>query len=161
MSVPKLVIRKRMLFIQGKVRPCCYVQLSVEPGLRGVLDEHFLNEPLFKRSAYSASWPAGALAIPAPLAPHVNSFLKNDACPEITIKTMLAGQMFQGAHMWEMMCFEFIGKLAFENFLGMAKSICEMGRDVVYEGEVIEDLAAFNADTEAEMKAMQEPVMAA
>lgn len=161
MSVPKLVIRKRMLFIQGKVRPCCYVQLSVEPGLRAALDEHFLNEPLFKRAAYSTSWPAGALAIPAALAPHVQSFLKNDACPEITIKTMLAGQMFQGANTWEMMCFEFIAKLAFENFLGMAKSISEMGRDVVYEGEVIEDLQAFNADTAAEMKALQDPVLAA
>ena len=161
MSVPKLIIRKRMLFIQGKVRPCCYIQLSVEPGLRAVLDEHFLSEALFKRSAYSASWPANALSIPAAIAPHVSSFLKNDACPEITIKTILAGQMFQGAHTWEMMCFEFIGKLAFENFLGMAKSISEMGQDVIYEGVVAADLAAFNADTLSEMKAIEDPVLAA
>ncbi len=161
MSKPNLVIRKRMLFIQGKVRPCCYVQLSVEPGLRAVLDEHFLNEPLFKRAAYSTSWPAGALAIPPALAPHVQSFLKNDACPEITIKTMLGGQMFQGSNTWEMMCFEFIAKLAFENFLGMAKAISEMPHDIIYEGIIAEDLAAFNADTAAELKAIDDPVLAA
>lgn len=161
MSIPKLTIRKRMLFIQGKVRPCSYVQLNVAPEFRAVLDEHFLNEPLFKRAAYSTSWPAGALAIPPALAPHVQSFLKNDACPEITVKTMLAGQMFQGASTWEMMCFEFVAKLAFENFLGMAKSISEMGRDVVYEGEAIEDVQAFEADTVAEISALADPVMAA
>ena len=32
---------------------------------------------------------------------------------------------------------------------------------VVYEGEVIEDLQAFNADTAAELKALDEPVLAA
>lgn len=162
MSNPKLVIRKKMQFIQGKTRACCYVQALVAAELKAALDENFLNEPMFKRAAYSSAWPQGALPIPPELAPHVSSFLKNDACPEITVKTLLAGQMFQSTSMWETMCFEFIAKLAFENFLGMAKSIGELGRDVVYEGvEFGGDLSAFDSDTLAELKALREPILAA
>ena len=51
MASPKLVIRKGMFLIQGKVRPCCSVQAIVAPDMRAILDEHFLSEPLFKRAA--------------------------------------------------------------------------------------------------------------
>lgn len=165
MASPKLVIRKGMFLIQGKVRACCSVQAFVTPELRAILDEHFLAEPLFKRAAYSAAWPEGALAIPAALAPHINALLKNDACPEITIKTMLAGQLHQGANVWEMMSFEFIAKLAFENFLAVARSIAEMGTDVIYLGQASQgansDLAQFNADTAAEVRVLPEANLAA
>lgn len=163
MAPPKLVMRKGMFLIQGKVRACCSVQAVVEPKVRAILDEHFLSEPLFKRSAYSGAWPAGALAIPAALAPHISALLKNDACPEITVKTLLAGQLHQGANVWEMMSFEFIAKLAFDNFAAMVQSISEMGSDVIYAGNgVVEsDLGQFAADTAAEIRALTQAEMVA
>ncbi len=156
-------MRKGMFLIQGKVRACCSVQAVVEPKVRAILDEHFLSEPLFKRSAYSGAWPAGALAIPAALAPHISALLKNDACPEITVKTLLGGQLHQGANVWEMMSFEFIAKLAFDNFAAMVQSISEMGSDVIYAGNgVVEsDLGQFAADTAAEIRALTQAEMVA
>ena len=155
MAAPKLVIRKRMQFIQGKIRPCCWVQANVEPDLRAVLDEHFLNESLFKRAAYAQFWPEGALAIPAALAPALNNFLKNDACPEITVKTLLQGQLHQGATAWEMMCFELVAKLAFENFLAIAVTAQELNCDLVYEGATAVQPIVFSADAAiAQLEAM-------
>lgn len=130
----KLIIKKRMLFIQGKTRPCCHVQAFVDAGVRAVLDEHFLTDQLFKRAAYAAAWPEGAIDIPPPLAPALSTFLRNDACPEITVKTLLAGQMHQGSNVWEMMAFELIAKLAFENFRALCDTVGELDRDIVYEG---------------------------
>jgi hypothetical protein len=158
MASPKLVIRKGMFLIQGKVRACCSVQAFVSPEIRAVLDEHFLSEPLFKRSAYSAAWPVNAIEIPAALGPHVSALMKNDACPEITVKTLMAGQLHQAANVWEMMSFEFIAKLAFENFIAIVNSVSEMGQDIVYLGEAYtaaaSDLAQFNADTVAEVRVL-------
>jgi hypothetical protein len=150
MAAPKLVIRKRMQFIQGKMRPCCWVQAHVEPDLRAVLDEHFLNEPLFKRAAYAQFWPEGALAIPAALAPSLNNFLKNDACPEITVKTLLQGQLHQGATAWEMMSFELVAKLAFENFLAITVTAQELNCDLVYEGAAANVAIDFSPDNAVE-----------
>lgn len=163
MPPARLVIRKGMFLIQGKVRACCSVQAIVDPSVRAILDEHFLAEPLFKRAAYSGAWPAGALPIPAALAPPLAALLKNDACPEITVKTLLAGQLHQGANVWEMMSFEFIAKIAFDNFLAIAQSVSEMGSDVVYAGNgVVEsDVAAFAADTAAEIQALTPADLAA
>jgi hypothetical protein len=163
MAPAKLVMRKGMFLIQGKVRACCSVQAIVDPKVRAVLDEHFLAEPLFRRAAYSGAWPAGALAIPPALAPHVSALLKNDACPEITVKTLLAGQLHQGANVWEMMSFEFIAKLAFDNFAAMVQSVSEMGSDIVYAGNgVVEsDLTQFAADTAAEIRALTQADLAA
>ncbi|MEQ1654000.1 MAG: hypothetical protein ABL897_16065 [Hyphomicrobium sp.] len=159
MASPKLVIRKGMFLIQGKVRACCSVQAIVAPDVRALLDEHFLSEALFKRSAYSGTWPAGALAIPAPLAGPVAALLKNDACPEITVKTILGGQLHQGANVWEMMAFEFIAKIAFDNFAAITQMVGEMGHDIVYAGNgvAITDIAQFDADTAAEIRALSQP----
>lgn len=163
MASPKLVIRKGMFLIQGKVRPCCSVQAIVSPEMRVILDEHFLAEPLFKRAAYSGSWPAGALQIPAHLAPPVSALLKNDACPEITVKTLLGGQLHQGANVWEMMAFEFIAKVAFDNFSAIAQMASEMGQDVVYAGfgKTLTDIDQFDADTKAELAALAKTDLAA
>ena len=161
MSSPKLVIRKGMFLIQGKVRACCSVQAFVSPEALAVLEEHFMAEPLFKRASYAAGWPQGALAIPAAIAPHVQILMKNDACPEITVKTLLAGQLHQGANVWEMMSFEFIAKLAFENFFAICQSASEMGTDIVYMGAAGADIAQFKADTHAEMTALVEADLAA
>ncbi|MEZ5900835.1 MAG: hypothetical protein AB7S74_03685 [Hyphomicrobium sp.] len=134
MSAAKLIIKKRMQFIQGKVRPCCYVQAVVDADVKAVLDEHFLTDQLFKRAAYAQSWPEGAIAIPAAIAPALGAFLKNDACPEITVKTLMSGQMHQGSNVWEMMAFELIAKLAFDNFVALCDTVADLGRDIVYEG---------------------------
>ena len=151
MSRPKLIIKKKMLLIQGKVRPCCQAQAIVSPELQAALDEHFAGETLFKRAAYAQAWPNGALEIPAFLAPALAAFLKNDACPEVTVKSLMSAQLHQGATVWEMMAFEFVAKLAFENFLGLCASVSELGRDVIYEGvSAAADLEAFKADTAVE-----------
>jgi hypothetical protein len=164
MAPAKLVIRKGMFLIQGKVRPCCSVQLVVSPQVRAVLDEHFLSEVLFKRAAYSSFWPEGAIRIPGALAPHVSTLLKNDACPEITVKTLLGGQLHQGTNVWETMSFEFIAKLAFENFLALDQLISEMGTDVIYNGTMAHqaaDLELFKADTAAEVLELTQADLAA
>lgn len=167
MAAPQLIIKKRMQLIQGKVRACCTIQAIVEPRIQAALEEHFQAEALFKRASYSAAWPQGALPIPAAIAPSVAAFLKNDACPEITVKTLLAGQMHQGASVWEMMTFEFIGKLAFENFVAMTEAVGGLGRDVVYTsaGASVQmrdrDGDAFDADTAAEMQALEGADLAA
>lgn len=133
--VAKLLIRKRMQFIQGKTRPCCFVQAFVaDTAVQATIEEFFLTDQLFKRAAYAANWPAGAIAIPAPLAPALNAFLKNDACPEITVKTLMAGQLHQGANVWEMMAFELIAKLAFDNFLMLCDTVLDLKRDIMFEG---------------------------
>lgn len=134
MAAARLIIKKRMQFIQGKVRPCCHVQATVEQDVQALLEEHFVTDVLFKRAAYAAAWPKGALDIPPAIAPALSNFLKNDACPEITVKTMLAGQLHQGANVWEMMAFEFVAKLAFENFLVLCDTVGDLNRDVVYDG---------------------------
>lgn len=130
----KLLIRKRMQFIQGKTRPCCFIQAFVEPDVKAVLEEHFITDQLFKRAAYANHWPKGAIDVPATLAPALSTFLKNDACPEITVKTLLTGQLHQGSNIWEMMAFELIGKLAFENFLALCATVGDLKRDLYYEG---------------------------
>ena len=79
------------------------------------------------------------------------AFLKNDACPEVTVKSLMSAQLHQGATVWEMMAFEFVAKLAFENFLGLCASVSELGRDVIYEGvSAAGDIENFKADTAAE-----------
>ncbi|MBX9684490.1 MAG: hypothetical protein K2X41_11950 [Hyphomicrobium sp.] len=157
MTAPKLVILKRMLLIQGKVRPCCHVQIMLDPATKAVVEEHFLSEALFKRSAYSQNWPQGAIQIPAALAPAMSAFLKNDACPEITVKTMLLGQMHQASNVWEMMCFELAAKLSFDNFLALATTVAELNSNVIYAGRghmVNAEALAFDADMSAELGAM-------
>ena len=161
MSSPKLVIRKGMFLIQGKVRACCSVQAFVSPDVLAVMEEHFLSEPLFKRAAYATGWPQGALSIPPALAPHVAALLKNDACPEISVRTILAGQLHQGANVWEMMSFEFVAKLAFENFVAICQSAAEMGKDLIYISAAGADVANFQADTHAEITALVASELAA
>lgn len=146
MSIAKLTIKKRMQFIQGKVRPCCHVQALVEPSVQAVLEEHFVTEPLFKRAAYANHWPKGAIEPSPVIVPALNTFLKNDACPEITVKTLLAGQMHQGANVWEMMAFELIAKLAFDNFLGLCETVLDLDQDLVFEGTNPPRLYAFETD---------------
>lgn len=154
MTAPKLLIRKRMLQIQGRVRPTCFVQALLEPGIQGLLETYFPTETLFRRAAYSLNWPEGTIAIPPSLAPSLNSFLKNDACPEVNVKTLVTGQMYQAANVWEMMTFELVAKVAFDNLLQLIASAGQLNRDIFYAGSTqAAELAAFEADASAEAKA--------
>jgi hypothetical protein len=160
MSAPKLVIVKRMLLIQGKIRPCCHVQAVVAPQMQTLLDQYFSSEPLFKRASYAVHWPEGAIPVPAALGPALVSFMKNDACPEITVKTLMHGQMHQGSNVWEMMAFELIAKLAFDNFLALCQMASEMNGSIEFHGTIGADLSAFHADTIEEKAQVAEELAA-
>jgi hypothetical protein len=150
-TTAKLLICKRMLQTQGKVRPTCSVQATLDPVTQGALETHFAAETLFRRAAYSQAWPEGTIKIPAPLAPALSAFLKNDACPEITVKTLLAGQSYQGANAWEMMCFELIAKVAFDNLLELAATARQLDREIPYFGSApAAELSQFDADAGAD-----------
>lgn len=147
-----LVITKRMQFIQGKTRACVHVQAVVNHAMRAKLEEYFVNEALFKRASYATNWPEGAIPVPAAIAPALSQLLKNDACPEITVKTMLAGQMYQGTGSADMQSFELIAKLSFDNMMAIINNVAEFDRPITYCGSGrSEDMAAFEADTAAEL----------
>jgi hypothetical protein len=152
MTPPKLLIRKRMLAVQGRPRPTCFVQAQVDPAIQGVLESYFMNETLFRRGAYATSWPEGTAKIPPALAPAMASLLKNDACPEISVKTLLGGQMHQAANAWEMMAFELIAKVAFDNLVQLVSAVIELDSDVYFLGSLpAAEIAAFEADASADV----------
>lgn len=156
MQPPKLAIRKGVVMIQGRNRPCIQITAVVDPNVRKTLDEHFLEVNLFKRSAYAQGFPEGT-PVPQPtLAPHLGALIKNDACPEITVKTILAGQLFQGQTLWEVKAFEYIGQRAFDSLVDIISTVVEFGREVIYQPEAAIHLAnavAFAADAAAEVAA--------
>ena len=162
MIAPKLLIRIRMLHIQTRIRPSCFVQAIVDPAIQGVLEKHFLAEALFRRASYSTNWPEAAVKIPPSLAPALSALLKNDACPEITVKTLLAGQMQQGVNVWEMLSFELIAKVAFDNLVQLVATIIDLDRDIFYAGNApVIEAADFEADTSAEIEALGATAFAA
>lgn len=153
MQKPKLLIRKGMVAIQGKNRPCIQIQAVVDPALKTVLEEHFMNENLFKRSAYATGFPAGAPTPSPSLAPHLNNFIKNDACPEITVKTILAAQLYQANSIWEMKAFEYVAQRGFDALVDVLITVAELGRETTYQAPG-SDAAAFAADTAADIAAL-------
>ncbi len=163
MIAPKLLIRKRMQQVQGRARPCCFVQAIVDPGTREALEKYFPSETPFRRAADSQSLPKGAVPVPPSLAPALTAFLKNDACPEINVRTLLGGQMHQGANVWEMMSFELIAKVAFDNLLHLFATISELDRDIYYGGAspAVSEVAAFESDISAEIVALEAAAVAA
>ncbi len=132
MQPPKLLIRKGMVVVQGRNRPCIQILAVVDPAVKAKLEESFGTENLFKRSAYSMGFPAGT-PLPSPtLAPHVAALIKNDACPEITVKTILAAQLFQASSVWEMKAFEYIACRAFDAFVDFTQTVIELGTETTY-----------------------------
>ncbi len=153
MQEPKLLIRKAMVNIQGKMRPLIQVQASIDPVMHARLTEHFLNENLFKRSAYATGFPTGVPTPSASLQPHLNNFIKSDACPEIAVKTILAGQVYQGLSVWEMKAFEYVAQRGFDALCDFMKTVAELGTETVYAPEA-SDFAAFTLDTAAEIASL-------
>ena len=124
--------------MQGRNRPCIQVLAELDPALKSKLEGLFASENLFKRTAYSNGFPASMVQPSGPLAPHVAMLLKSDACPEITVKTILQGQLHQANSVWEMKAFEYIAQRAFDSLVDFCTTVVELGRETVYappEGE--------------------------
>ncbi|MGF7473526.1 hypothetical protein WFJ45_22285, partial [Salmonella enterica subsp. enterica serovar Minnesota] len=83
-------------------RPSIQALAIVDERLAALLMEHFANDSLFKRTMYINGFGDGPGAPSRPLQPMMSGFLKNDACPEITVKTLLAGQTIQGNSLWDL-----------------------------------------------------------
>lgn len=132
MRAPVLKIRKKVLDIQGQMRPCVQVQAIVDDDVRKVLEENFLNVILFKRTMFAAGIPDGTPMPEAPLRPLVNNFIKDEACPELSVKSILSGQLYQAKDPWEVMCFEWVGKRAFDALALMITCATEMGTETEY-----------------------------
>lgn len=159
MQEPVLMIRKKVLNVGGRNRPCVQVQAVVDPAIQAILSEHFLNETLFKRTMYQSGLPEGA-PLPGPsLASHLMAFVKNDACPEIAVKTLLAGQMYQASGIWEVLAFEYIAKRAFDSLAVMIGSVAELGTETYYSPKG-SDVAQHAADVVAEKRAADKVIAA-
>ncbi len=159
MTTARLMIRKALVGVQGKMRPLIQVAAEVDPALATVLNEHFPTDPLFKRSFFASGPPPGVKPPSGPLGPMLMNFVKNDACPEVTVKSILAGQVYQGNTIWDIACFEYIAQRSFDALLEICKVASELGRETLYIGDV--DVEGFNADTIAEARALAEIARAA
>ena len=154
MAVPKLTITKKIVPVHGKLRPFIEVKAHVAPADAAFLLEHFGSEGLFKRTAYANGFTDGGLQASPPLVRMLNHFVKNDACPEVTVKTLLSGQKYEGNGLWDVQCFEFIAKRSFDALVELAKGARGFDVQAVYHGfGAHSDLAAFVADTASECSA--------
>jgi hypothetical protein len=131
---PKLLIRKGLIQVQGRTRPSIQAQAMVDERLATLLMEHFANDPLFKRTMFINGFGDGPGAPSRPLQPIMASFLRNDACPEICVKTLLAGQTYLGNSLWDIGCFEYIACRAFDALVVMMAVAAELGRETSYDG---------------------------
>ena len=153
MAKPHLTITRRMISIHGKTRAVIEVQAVIDPVESALLLGQFPSENLFKRTAYAGGFADGGLQPSPPLARMLQHFMKNDACPEVTVKTLLAGQKYEGSGLWDMLCFEFIAKRAFDGLCELAKGASSFDHPVVYFGfndTPDANLRAFAADTAVE-----------
>ena len=153
MQAPKLLIRKGMVNVSGRMRPCIQVLAKVSPDMEKMLMEHFKEVNLFKRSAYSNGFPPNVPEISPSLQPHLATLMKSDACPEIAVKTLMAGQLFQAQTIWEMKAFEYIAQRAFDALIDLMMSMAELGREIVYQ-PATSDLLAFKVDAVADAPAV-------
>ena len=158
MTTPHLSIIKSMQLAHGKVRPFIEVRAVIDPVARAFLLEHFHAETLFKRTAYANGFTDGGLQASPPLARMLANFIRNDACPEITVKTLTSGQKYEGAGLWDIQCFDFVAKRAFDGLLELASGVASFAAPATYlgfgnPGVLTPDLAAFAADTALEMAA--------
>ena len=123
MTTPRLIIRKAMIDVGGKQKPVIQVQAVFDAALHARLNDLFGTEILFKRAVYAQGFPEGT-PLPSPgMAPALGAFLKNDACPEVTVKSLLAGQKVQTNSLWDVVAFEYIAKRAFDNLCEFAAAV--------------------------------------
>lgn len=132
MRAPVLKIRKKVLNIQGNDRPVVQVIADMDSDAKAALEQYFLEVTLFKRTMFSNGFPKDLQPPEPELMPHLMAFVRDDACPEVTVKTLLTGQLFQSKGPWELMSFEYIAKRAFDSLMVLLACIGEMGREVEY-----------------------------
>jgi hypothetical protein len=150
----QLLIAKRFHEVHGKTKPIIAVRAHIDATATAFLLEHFHSETLFKRTAYANGFSDGGLQASPSLSRMLSSFVKNDACPEITVKTLLAGQKYEGTGLWELQCFEFIAKRSFDALIELVAATQGFGSTQIYLGcGVSADEAAFIADTTLELAA--------
>lgn len=132
MQAPVLKIRKKVLNIQGRDRPCVQVLAVMDPLAKAALEAHFKEVNLFKRTMYANGFPKDVPQPEPELAGHLSAFVRDDACPEVSVKTLLAGQLYQAQGPWDMMAFEYIAKRAFDSLLLLLSCCGELGRETLY-----------------------------
>jgi hypothetical protein len=159
MAANRLLIAKRMMTIHGKARPFIEVKAEIAPGPAAFLLEYFAAEAVFRRTAYAGGFTDGGLQPSPPLARMLANFVKNDACPEITVKTLMAGQKYEGGGMWDILCFEFIAKRSFDALVELAAGANGFTTPNIYLGfDAAPDATAFEADTLSEMASVPAPI---
>ncbi len=159
MTTQHLLIAKSMRMVHGKLRPFIEVKAELEPTAKAFLLEHFASETLFRRTAYTNGFADGGLQASPPLARMLSNFVKNDACPEITVKTLTSGQKYEGAGLWDIQCFDFIAKRSFDALCELAAGASGFETPEIYAGfGAPADLAAFATNTALEMAAAPAPV---
>lgn len=162
MTMQRLIVSKSMRMAHGKLRPFIDVKAEIDPKAKAFLLEHFGADTLFKRSAYANGFSDGGLQASPPLSRMLSNFVKNDACPEITVKTLTAGQRYEGANLWDILCFDFIAKRSFDALCELAAGAAAFDATEAYLGFGVQsDLVAFTADTALEMAAAPETVTVA
>ena len=159
MTTQRLTIAKSMRMVHGKLRPFIEVKAELEPAAKAFLLEHFASETLFRRTAYTNGFTDGGLQASPPLARMLSNFVKNDACPEITVKTLTSGQKYEGAGLWDIQCFDFIAKRSFDALCELAAGTSGFEKPEIYAGFGLDgNLAAFAADTALDMAAAPSPI---
>lgn len=147
MAVRELKIRKSLSVTQGRTKPLCEARAFIPASEAAILVEHFGNEPLFKRTAYANGFGDSGYSPSPALARMLANFVRNDACPEVLVKTLINGQRFEANTFWDILCFEFVAKVGFDALLVMCEGVRTLEKTLVYKGSVAEaDLVAFEEE---------------
>ena len=155
MPARHLTITKRLTQVQGKTKPVCEAKAIIPLAEAKVLLEHFANEPLFRRAAYANGFDDGGIPPGPGLTKMLGAFTRNDACPEVLVKTIINGQRYEAISFWDTLCFEFVAKRSFDALVVMCEGIRQLDQPQVYHGYGVEaDVAAFEVDTAAELLAL-------
>ncbi len=156
MATHELRISKRLYHVQGRTKPICEVKAIIPAAEAKLLVDHFPNEPLFKRTAYPNGFGDCGYDVHPALSRMLANFVRNDACPEILVKTVIAGQRFEGSTMWDCLCFEFCAKLGFDALVELCNGVGEFDQNLVYRGQEAGtvQVGAFAADAERERLAL-------
>jgi hypothetical protein len=158
MTVPHLMMTRSMQLVHGKLRPIIVARGFIQSDDQAILMEHFASESLFRRTAYATGFSDGGLQPSPALARMLANFVRNDACPEITVKTLLAGQKYEASGLWDLMCFAFIAQRSFDGLVELAAAARGFRAPEPYYGfdvmpPTAADLTVFMADTASEMAA--------
>lgn len=150
MANRELHITKRLVQVQGRTKPQCEARAIIPASEAEVLVQHFGNEPLFKRTAYASGFEDGGYQPTPALTKMLANFVRNDACPEVLVKTLINGQRYEANTFWDILCFEFIARVGFDALLIMCDGVRSLDHKIVFvEPQAKAGLIAHTADLEA------------